>query len=329
MKTQPLATLTDRVQPRRFEGHVLRAGFLGAEPAFVLADGAVHLGEREAIRPHADSILAVTVNQKRILTGGDDGKVIETRLDGTNTILADEKGRWIETLAGGPDGAVAWAVARQVKARDSKGKVKEWAAPSTPRGLAFAPKGYRLAIAHIDGASCWYPNTEAPADVFGWKGPHLDITFSPDNRFLITSMQENQLHGWRLTDKGHMRMSGYPAKTRCFSWSYDGLWFATSGAEAAIIWPFAGDGPTGKAPRECGIRPARVTQVAFHPRALILAIGYQDGWVILVRLTDAAELLVQAGGDGAPITTLAWDRDGKILAFGAESGAAGLVPLPV
>jgi hypothetical protein len=35
-----------------------------------------------------------------------------------------------------------------------------------------------------------------------------------------------------------MRMSGYPSKTRSFSWSGDGKWLATSGAEAAIIWPF-------------------------------------------------------------------------------------------
>ncbi len=45
-----------------------------------------------------------------------------------------------------------------------------------------------------------------------WKGSHLECEVSPDGRFVITSMQENQLHGWRLADKGHMRMSGYPAR---------------------------------------------------------------------------------------------------------------------
>ena len=43
----------------------------------------------------------------------------------------------------------------------------------------------------------------------------------------------------------------------------------------------------GKAPRECGVRQARVTQVAFHPRALVVAIGYADGLVLLCRLGDA------------------------------------------
>lgn len=348
----PMQSLADRVQPYAFGEHVLRVGFLGLVPFFVLADGAVLLGEAPVtLRPHGgNGILAALSDGKRIVTGGEDGKVIATLADGTSTVLADEKGRWIETLALGPDGALAYAVGKRVVARDSKGKTREWTAPSTPQGLAFAPKGYRLAIAHIDGASCWFCGTDAAPDFFEWKGPHLDITFSPDNRFLVTSMQENQLHGWTLSEKRHMRMSGYPAKTRSFSWSHDGLWLATSGAEGAIIWPFAKDGPTGKAPRECGIRPAKVTQVAFHPKALVLAIGYEDGWVMLVRFTDNAELLARQpkafssevvpgsreenapkrnGEVRSPVTTLAWDSAGKHLLMGLENGEAGLLALPM
>ena len=254
MSAANIQTLTDRVTTLAFDQHVLKAGFFGEAPYFVLADGSVQIGrEKPALRPHADAILVVVADQARIVTGGDDGKVIETHPDGSTKLLGDEKGRWIDALALGPDGAVAWSVGKTVRVRDGKGKMREWAAPSTPQGLAFAPKGFRLAIAHIDGATLWFPNTDAEPERFDWKGPHLDITLSPDNRFLVTSMQENQLHGWRMADKGHMRMSGYPAKTRSFSWSYDGLWLATSGAEAAIVWPFAKDGPTGKAPRECGV----------------------------------------------------------------------------
>jgi WD40 repeat protein len=146
----------------------------------------------------------------------------------------------------------------------------------------------------------------------------------------VTSMQENALHGWRLQpDKGHMRMSGYPSKTRSFSWSGDGKWLATSGAEAAIIWPFdTKEGPMGKQPRECGVRPAKVSQVAFHPNVYVLAVGYGDGCILLIRLNDASELLVRPAVKDSEVTALAWDKAGRHLAFGCEDGQAGILALP-
>jgi len=196
------------------------------------------------------------------------------------------------------------------------------------RGLCLLPKGYRLALAHYNGVSLWFPNVAAEPTLLEWKGSHLDATFSPDGRFLVTSMQENALHGWRLVDSRNMRMTGYPGKTRSVSWSAEGHWLATSGADACVVWPFRDkDGPMGKAPRECGVRAARVTQVAFHPRALVVAIGYADGLVLLCRLGDGAEILVREPGEDA-ISAFAWDSTGARLLFGLESGLAGLLTLP-
>ncbi len=70
-----------------------------------------------------------------------------------------------------------------------------------------------------------------------------------------------------------------------------------------------------------------MTKVAFHPKALVVAIGYADGVVLLCRLADAAEILVRQPGD-SPISALAWDATGARLLFGHESGAAGLLALP-
>lgn len=332
----PGQSLTDRVVASDLGAPVVACAFLGRDPAFALADGVVvvqGVGDERRALAHPDAaILCATSDGARFVTGGDDGRVVVTGLDGATQEIANETG-WIDALAARPDGALAWSSGRAVRARDAKGEVKSWSAPSTVRGLAFLPKGYRLAAAHYNGASLWFPNIAGEPEALVWKGSHLDCVVSPDGKYVVSSMQENALHGWRLTDKKDMRMTGYPSKTRSFSWSHDGLWLATSGAEAAIIWPFAGkDGPMGKAPRECGVRPARVTAVAFHPSALIVAIGYADGWVMLARLTDAAELLVRAPPrdlNARAITTMCWDRDGKRLSFGADDGAAGLLSLPV
>lgn len=88
----------------------------------------------------------------------------------------------------------------------------------------------------------------------------------------------------------------------------------------------------GRAPRECGVRHAKVSRVAFHPGALVVAAGYDDGCILLIRLTDASELLVRRASlearNEASVTALAWDAKGKRLAFGTEGGAAGILTLP-
>ena len=314
--------------------HVTALGWLKGTLALGLGDGAVVLvtgDETRRIEAHPNAGLLTGISDgKRFVTGGDDGRVAATTADGTTETLAETKGAWIDSVALNKDGSVAYGAGKRVIVRDEKGREKTLDLPSAARGISFAPKGYRLAIAHYNGATLWFPNTEAKPEVLEWKGSHLDITWSPDARFLVTSMQENALHGWRLLpDTGNMRMSGYPSKTRSVSWSGDGKWLATSGAEAAILWPFdSKEGPMGKQPRECGVRPAKVDRVAFHPNTFVLAVGYEDGCILLIRLADAAELLVRPATKESGITALGWDHGGKRLAFGCEDGQAGILTLP-
>ncbi len=326
-------SLRERVVALPVDAPVAAACFLGAEPALALDSGAVLLGADGARRVAAHpsgAILVAARAGKALVTGGDDGRVVRTLADGTCQEIDAIRGKWIDALAGRDDGAIAWACGKAVACRDAKGAVKRVTAPGTIRGLAFAPKGYRLAMATYGGAALWFPNTESPPEPFDWKGSHLDVTFSPDGRFLVTSMQENALHGWRITDKAHMRMSGYPGKVRSLSWSPDGFWLATSGADSCVVWPFREkDGPMNKQPREVAARKARISRVAFNPKALLLALGFEDGWILLVRLNDGSELLVRRPDQNhAPVSALAWSDDGTRLLFGTEGAEAGLLTLP-
>lgn len=326
------SSLTEKVSPIEAGAPVTTAAFLGSTPALALGDGSILLGvpgaeTRVAAHPDAAVLVAARAGGS-LATGGDDGRVVLTSADGTTSEITHEKGKWIDALASRDDGALAWSAGKIVRSRDPKGEIKSFVAPSTVRGLAYLPKGYRLAIAHYNGATFWFPSTSAAPETFEWKGSHLDIVVSPDGRFLVTSMQENALHGWRIADRKDMRMSGYPAKTRSLSWSFDGHWLATSGAEAAILWPFKDkDGPMQKAPLELGVRRAKVTGVACHPKAPVVAQGYDDGCVLLCRLTDGAEILVRSSAEAA-ITALAWDKLGQRLLFGDSAGHAGLLALP-
>ncbi|WP_292529607.1 WD40 repeat domain-containing protein [Methylocystis sp.] len=328
------ATLTDQVEAMGLGEPVAFAAFLGGSAVFALADGTLQFGdgvEGRRIPVHADAAILVAARDgDRLVTGGDDGRVVATDANGGVEVIVEEKGKWIDALAA-HGGAVAWTAGKTARARSAKGEVKSLDLPSSSRGLAFFPKGYRLAIAHYGGATLWFPNAGNP-ETLAWAGSHLDVTISPDGRFLVTSMQENALHGWRVADGKHMRMAGYPGKTRSFSWSHDGKWLATSGADACIVWPFSGkEGPMGQAPRECGVHSAVVTRVAFHPAALVVAMGYDDGLIMLTRLTDGSEILVRHPAqdrDSVRISALAWDAKGARLAFGAENGNAGVLTLP-
>jgi WD40 repeat protein len=327
-----IISVTDQVRPVKIGAPVTSVHFLGPHAAFVGAEENVSLvsgeGEISKVTVHAGGILCAASDGARIVMGGDDGKLVALDTKGEVALLAtDPKRRWIDNVALHPDGAVAWSAGKTAFVRSGKAEDKSFDVPSTVGGLAFAPKGLRLAVAHYNGVTLWFPNMVATAEVLEWAGSHLAVTFSPDNKFLVTAMHEPALHGWRLADNRHMRMTGYPGRVRSMSWSAGGKALATSGADTVIMWPFASkDGPMGKEPAMLAPLQARVTAVACHPRQDILAAGYSDGTILMVRLTDGAEILVRRNG-GAAVAALAWNAKGTLLAFAAEDGDAGLLPL--
>jgi WD40 repeat protein len=331
--TDPRADTTsiaDRAHPVAAGAPVVAAHFLGHTAVFVLGDEAMLLveptGEPRRIAVHDGAILATAADNERVVSGGDDGKVATTDAKGETRVLAtDPKHRWIDHVAIGPDGAVAWSAGKTAFVQGKE--LRELEAPSTVGALAFLPKGFRLAIAHYNGATLWFPNAAAAPEFLEWKGSHLAATVSPDGRFLVTAMQEPMLHGWRLSDRKHMRMSGYAARVTSLSWSAGGEWLATSGAPQLILWPYqTKDGPMGKEPRVLAPAEQRIETVACHPRQAIVAAGYGDGMVLLVRIQDGAEILARRSG-GGPVTALAWSADGRFLAFGTEAGDAGLLDM--
>jgi WD40 repeat protein len=311
---------------------VVDAHFLRDAVVFVLGEEALlfvpRAGEARRVPVHGGAVLSSAADTSRVVTGGDDGKVIATDAEGKSTTLtADAKHRWIDHVAVGPAAVVAWSAGKEVFVHTANGAERMLAVPSTVGGLAFAPKGLRLAIAHYNGVTLWFANAQSEPEMLQWKGSHLGVLMSPDGRFLVTSMQEPALHSWRLADRKDMRMSGYGARVRSFDFSGGGKWLATSGSNQLILWPFQGkDGPMGKTPRVLAPAEMQAEVVASHPKQEVVAVGYADGLVLLVRIEDGAEVLARRGA-GAPITALTWSATGTALAFGAEDGAVGIIDL--
>lgn len=314
-----------------FAAFVVDAGFVGEAVAFALGDGTVRFiadGEERIVEAHKGAVLAACVTPDAIVTGGDDGRVVASRPDGSSVQIAERPRKWIDLVTAGPNGAIAFATGRQAVVVNRDGSERVFDHERAVGGLAFAPKGFRLAVARYNGASLWWAGRDAPPVTLEWNGAHLDAAFSPDGRHLVTAMQENALHGWRLADGRDMRMTGYPAKPRSLSWSWKGRYLASSGANAAILWPFHHkDGPMGREPLQVGPREPLVSCVACHPWQEAIAIGYRDGALLLVLgLEGGSEVPAREASD-SPVSALTWNASGNRFAFGTESGAAGIVTL--
>ncbi len=320
-----------------FGAFVVTAAFdrAGKTAAFALGDGTVRLLEGEdwrtiAAHDGAAMALAQDAAPRGFVSGGDDGTFVRIGADGGTAALAAFGMKWVEHVASFADGkaaVLACSVGKQVHLFDGAGaKLKMLTHPSSVTGLVFDAKGKRIAASHYNGASMWFvgSKTDNPR-ALEWKGSHIGITLSPDGDALVTSMQENALHGWRLSDGQHMRMSGYPTKTQAMSFTKGGKWLATSGAESIVLWPFTGGGPMGKAPTElAGGDTAICTFVASHPVQEAVAGGFSDGLVVLADIPSARILPVAGTGRG-PVSAMAWSADGSRLAFGTETGFAAVV----
>ena len=298
--------------------------------AFALGDGTVRFEGGAIAAAHKGVALSACLHPsgEGVLTGGDDGAVVWSR--GAEVAeVARIPGRWIESVAASAESKlIAFAAGKELHVRDSADASfsRVFVHEKSVADVAFDPKGRRIATATYNGAWLWYARiAEQKPTVLKWAGSHVALAFSPDGKFLMSSMQENQLHGWRVADEKNLKMGGYPAKVKSLTFLYKGQMLATSGANGAVIWPFTGSaGPLGKQAAEVGFdESSMVNRVAATPVGNRLAAGLDDGRVWVCDLSNQAIDMLKAE-KGPPISALAMTPDGKRVAWGDEEGGAGV-----
>ncbi|KMW58770.1 Vegetatible incompatibility protein HET-E-1 [Candidatus Rhodobacter oscarellae] len=261
----------------------------------------------QELKLHEGVILCLAADgDGHVLTGGDDGQFLRTSLDGHVDELAHFGTRWVDCVAAS-HGHIACSSGKEAHvwtAGQSKVTVFEHA--STVGGLAFDAKGKRLAVTYYGGATVWAREKRWKASKLVWKGFHGDTCFSPDGKYLVTCMQENALHAWRLRDKGDFAMPGYPAKIKSLAWVGDAPHLVTSGADEAIAWPFDGKkGPLGRKPVCVAYNQDElVTCLRTLPGENAVFAGYRDGAVQLAELDEAKQAIVISGSTGAEVTAI-------------------------
>lgn len=317
-----------------FDAPVTSVLFDGSgQAAFALGDGSVRFGDGSTAEVHDGAVLSAAVHPsgRGVVTGGDDGKVIWSTPDQAQE-LVDAGGRWIDAVAASSaSGLIAFSSGKTVTVLDQADPHfrRDFVHERSVADIAFEPKGRKLACATYNGAAVWFARIETQKPtLMKWAGSHTRVLWSPDGAFLISAMQENQLHAWRLKDSKDLRMGGYPSKIRDMAFLDQGRLMATSGSHGAVVWPFAGsNGPMGKEAAEVGHDEAAfVVRVAATPSGQMLAAGTADGRVWAMNVRTGPHRWIKAE-KGAAITAVAITADGQRLAWGDEDGEAGLIDL--
>ena len=165
---QGRASLLDRIGAgRTLDAYVVGVVFLEEGLlAAALGDGRVAFINSEGTNPpsfvsvHDGACLsmAVDLGEQRVLTGGDDARLVSTDTDGETTEITAISGRWVEPIAiSRASGLCAAAFGKTVSlfAQDGR-EVGTFDHANTVGGLAFDPKGRRIAAAHYGGISLWW-----------------------------------------------------------------------------------------------------------------------------------------------------------------------------
>jgi WD40 repeat protein len=308
--------------------------------AAIGGDGTLHLLRPEmdaprslTLAPHS-ALLGLITTPQGFVTAADSGDLHLTTPQGETTLLAGTGHMFLEHMAYCPRTQQVFAATGKkltaVKLKDGTTTILPHILPSTIAGLAVSPIGARIAASHYGGATILA--TDSPKNAprsLTWKGSHLALTYSPDGKWLISAMQENAIHLWRLSDGMDLQMRGYPAKINQFSWDVSGLNLATNGGFGVPLWNFSNKekGPAGQQARviaDSGAQETTVSAVAMHPKGPFCAVGYADGLALLTNTDQDRAVLIQEPAS-TPLTHLAWSPDGLTLATTTASGTLTLV----
>src|SRR5258708_29470193 len=104
MATLNPPSVADRARPIAAGAAVVGAYFLTDTAVFVLGDEALLFvagnGDPQRVVVHGGGILAAASDGERIVTGGDDGKVVATKVDmAAAAVAARPQPRWIDPVA--------------------------------------------------------------------------------------------------------------------------------------------------------------------------------------------------------------------------------------
>jgi WD40 repeat protein len=189
-----------------------------------------------------------------------------------------------------------------------------------PYCLAFTSDGHFLACGHGGDVLFWDADGQKEVRRFAAHGGRVtSITFSVDNRLLVTTGDDSAVRVWDPATGKLKRMLGQGGKpTWCAGFRPDGKTVASSLGDGLIrLWDVASGWEVAVLR---GHPPAWVRSVAFSPDGQKLASSSQNNddpvrlWDL--RRLGASELL---SGHTAAVLSVSWDAAGRLLASAGDT----------
>ena len=315
--------------------------------AAISQENAARVTQLRTLRGHSTGVqeLAPFADNRHLASAAADGvlKIWDLATFGeVRTIIGQS--RATEALAVSPDGKriASGADDGRVRLYDAGSGREVWSMEplSAPvRTMAFSPDGRFLAVGSDDlRVRLWdlsgsvvalTPGNERPdraARTWDHKAPVWSLAFSPDGKLLITGSDDGTTRVWDTSSngtevRGLRPASGVSGMVRAVAVSPDGrymlagsertvtLWSLDTGRELHSFEPgsvssavaFAPAGPTGNS-------PTRVFAVALADRSVRL---YE---------TESGRLLHTLQGHTAPVLTVAFTPDAKLLTSAGRDG---------
>lgn len=276
----------------------------------------------------------------RFAVGCETGRLVSVTSTGRITALAREE-EALEAIcsAGSAQGIIASA-GGTIRHHPSDGRTSQIIRIGTGHVTALASTSDGASVAWLDDAGVG----------IGFNGIDTDIRIplesEPDAR-TTSSLAWNRRGDWLGVASGGRAISlaqfgnrylrqtlsrkDYPAPVTEMSWSDNGDLLATNGAFRAIVWDVAGidNDIGGVAATIVTGRPRLipVSAIALHPRKPLVAVGYENGSIIVAQVGEQQELVISETLWECP-TSMRWSSDGHHLAMGTQGGMAAVLTFP-
>ena len=233
------------------------------------------------------------------VTGGSDGRVVRVMPDAEVRALGHFDTA-VSLVATGPGGWRAAATGRT--AHRFGGDASRIDVDGEVMSLAVEPSGARLAIGHAGGVSLWAGG--GSPRVLPAPGT-LGVVWNRERPGSFTG--DGTVHAWHPPETIALGET-----VAAMAASGDGFVVAVGGR--VLSWH------PGREPIPCGVANHHtVTRIASHPRRVLIAVGYDNGAVVLCQPDSSSLLFIRAAGEGA-VTALGFSPRGEHLAIATEGG---------